>query len=401
MSEVPARSPRLVGIDALRGLVMVLMALDHVRDFFGSLAIDPHDLSVAPPGLFLTRWITHFCAPTFVCLAGVSAWLYRQRCASTGAFVGFLVSRGVWLVFLGLTVIQFGWTHDLRLASFFGVVSAIGTSMVGLAILAGLSTRVLLGIGVAILAGHGLLSGIDPNEVLADTPWATWGRRLWIWLFAGSMAGQDWIFIRGHFCMVIYPVIPWLGVLLVGYGLGPLTQLESTARRRIFATTGLVLLLLFGVLRGLNGYGDPVPRIEDGSLGLRMMSFLNTSKYPPSLAYLLMTLGPAFLLLSAFDRKEGPLQSILVTFGRVPLFYYVVHLHLIHATSRSMYWILRDDPISPMGSQFSQPPPSDPLGYDLGVVYLAWLGIVLVLYPACIAYGRIKRRGRSRIWSYL
>lgn len=401
MNPAPERSSRLVGIDALRGLVMVLMALDHVRDFFGSLAIDPQDLSAAPPGLFLTRWVTHFCAPTFVCLAGVSAWLYRQRCATGWQFARFLVSRGLWLVFLGLTVIQFGWTHDLRLVSFFGVVSAIGTSMVGLAILCALSTRVLLGLGVAIVAGHGLLGGIDPNDVLADTSVAAWGRGLWIWLFAGSFAGQDWIFIRGHFCMVIYPVIPWLGVLLLGYGLGPLTQGEPADRRRTFASLGFALLILFGIVRGLNGYGDPVPRVEDGSLGLRVLSFLNCSKYPPSLAYLLMTLGPAFLVLAALDRKEGPLQSVLVTFGRVPLFYYVVHIHLIHAASRVMYWILRGDPVSPMGSQFTAPTVAAELGYGLGIVYLAWLAIVLVLYPACGAYGRIKRRGRSRLWSYL
>ena len=356
---------------------MALMALDHTRDFFGSGDFNPRD--VTEPALFLTRWATHFCAPTFILLAGLSAFLYGQA-RSTGELGRFLLIRGFWLILIDLTLIKFGWRFEVDLYRFSsGVIFVIGASMVALAVLIWLPRWTIAIVALVMLGGHNLFDGVRAEEL---------GRAYWAWHVLhepGLVPLGD-----GTNLYVLYPLIPWIGVMAAGYLLGPVMQREGDARQRVLLMLGAAITLGFIVLRATNLYGDPAPWTVQETWPSTLLSFLNCEKYPPSLLYLMMTLGPALMLLASFEHARGASARLLTTFGRVPFFYYVVHIYLIHglavATGLAMSGTLTSTPA---------------IGLGLPGVYFVWLLVLVLLYPVCRWFARLKERGRGRWWSYL
>jgi uncharacterized membrane protein len=384
---------RLDSVDLLRGLVIVIMALDHARDFFTPLQIDPTgstDLSQAAASLFFTRWITHFCAPVFVFLAGTSAFLYQARGRSRAEVSRFLLTRGIWLVVLELTVVRWAWDFNFNYTTemlFVQVIWVIGVSMIVLAGLIYLPLRAVAAVGIAMILGHNLLDGITPQS-LGD-----WGP-LWTILHvqAAIPLGGGQVFV------VVYPMIPWIGVMAAGYAFGTLLLRPEQERRRRLLLLGVGLTLAFLVIRAVNVYGDPAPWTVREAAGRTVLSFLNTTKYPPSLQFLLMTLGPAIAVLPLFERFTGPVARALIVFGRVPLFFYVLHLYLIHALALTVGTLAGFDPRSFLHIWLKNP---DGWGYGLPVVYLVWVGVVLALYPACRWFAGVKARRRDAWLSYV
>ena len=314
---------RLDAVDWLRGAVMVVMALDHVRDFFTYERIDPGDPAAASPALFFTRWVTHFCAPTFVLLAGAGAYLYGARGRSRAELAWFLLTRGLWLVLLELTAVRFSVTFNLDYHFSFGqVIWAIGWSMVVLAGLVWLPAWAIGLLGVAIVVGHNALDGVSAERL---------GLPEWLWTLLHRQGPIElW---PGYIFFNVYPLLAWIGVLAAGYGLGPLLRLDRAQRRPLLLALGLAMTAAFVGLRWSNLYGDPRPWAPQAD-GLRtLMAFLACTKYPPSLQFVLMTLGPALVALALVDPPAGPFARPLVTFGRVPLFFYLIHFPLIHAAA--------------------------------------------------------------------
>jgi uncharacterized membrane protein len=386
----PAGRSRLTAVDLLRGLVIVLMALDHARDFFTSVRFDATDLTQTTAALFLTRWVTHFCAPVFVFLAGTSAFLYQARGRTRGEVSRFLLTRGLWLVVLELTVVRWAWMFNFNYTTellFVQVIWALGISMIVLAGLIHLPTWAIAAAGIGMIAGHNLFDGVTPESLGA------WGP-LWTILHVQTaipLGGEQVLF-------VIYPLIPWIGVMAAGYAFAPLLRRPERERRRLLLGLGVGLTLAFLVLRAVNGYGDPAPWSGQDSPGRTVLSFLNTTKYPASLLFLLMTLGPAIALLPLLERWTGPFARAITVFGRVPLFFYVLHLALIHALALLVGTLAGFDPRSFLRVWLFLP---DEWGYGLGVVYLVWAGVVVALYPACRWFAGVKARRREAWLSYL
>jgi len=370
-------SARIVSVDVLRGLVMALMALDHTRDFFGSGGFNPRD--VAEPALFLTRWITHICAPTFIFLAGLSAFLYG-RTRSAGELSRFLITRGIWLILIDFTLIKFGWRFEFdfyRLGA--GVIFAIGASMIVLAALVWLPRWVIATVALVMIAGHNLFDGLRAEH---------FGALSWAWHLLHER-GQVPLGERANL-YVIYPLIPWAGVMAAGYALGPVMQRAPEARQRLLFMLGAAITLGFVLLRATNLYGDPAPWLPQETWLSTLLSFLNCEKYPPSLLYLMMTLGPALMLLAAFEHARGVFANVLGAFGQVPFFFYVVHIYLIHALAAVTGFAVT-------GALMSTPK----IGLGLPGVYLVWLGVLVLLYPLCRWFAGLKQR-RSEWWlSYL
>lgn len=399
---------RLVEIDMLRGLVIVIMALDHVRDYFhaGSAAYNPLDPAQTTPLLYATRWITHLCAPTFVFLAGVSAFLQAAKGKTGAALSGFLLTRGIWLIVLELTVLSFGWSFAFPYPIFMQVIWAIGWSMVALSALVMLPRVAVLAIGLIIVCGHNLLDPITADQLGA------WGT-LWTFLHDGGaiFVGEQPIGVAA------YPVLPWIGVMAVGYGIGPLFLEPAQTRDRKLIMIGVSMIALFLVLRGFNLYGNPAADNNFGgpfggvsswqdetSLGAMIMAFLNVQKYPPSLMYLLATLGISALLLVALRRLNGPPANVLLVFGAVPFFFYVAHIYLVHALTIVANAAMGRD-ASPyfgyMMNVFVTPEKLQGLGFPLGGVYLAWIVVVALLYFPCAYWAGLKKRRRDWWLSYL
>ena len=374
---------RLHAIDVLRGLVIVLMALDHVRDYFTGVRFNPLDLTQTDPALFLTRWVTHFCAPTFVFLAGVSAWLVSRRCTRP-ELTRFLLTRGLWLVVLEFTVVTLAWTFNLRydLGLILQVLWAIGVSMMVLALLVRVPLPWIGAFAVVMIAGHNLLDGIEPAAFGAAAP-------LWAVLHVQMPIPVGFV----H-----YPLIPWVGVMALGYVLGGVFELEPARRRRVLLALGGGMIAVFIALRLANGYGDPRPWASQSSATLTLLSFINVHKYPPSLLYLLVTLGPALLLLAWFESARGALANLLEVFGRVPLFFYVLHIALAHALA-GVVALLAGHGTSVLTGFFFDFPPT--WGYGLPVVYAAWLVVLALLYPLCRWFADLKRRRNDWWLSYL
>jgi uncharacterized membrane protein len=374
-----ARAPerRIVSIDVLRGLVMALMALDHTRDFFGIGGFNPRD--VAEPALFLTRWITHLCAPTFILLAGLSAFLYGSG-RSVAETSRFLFVRGLWLMVIEFTLVRLAWTFELTAYQFTaGVIFVIGASMVALAALVWLPRWFIAALALAMIAGHNLFDGLRAEQLGQ-------GAVLWNFLHQpGVVRLGDQISVY-----VLYPLVPWIGVMAAGYALGPLMQREPDLRQRLLFGLGAAVTLGFVVLRAGNLYGDPVPWTAQTTWLATVLSFLNCEKYPPSLLYLMMTLGPALMLLAAFEHVRGWLARVLAMFGQVPFFFYVVHIYVIHALSVAAGVITS-------GTLTSNPD----IGLSLGGIYLAWLLVLALLYPICRWFAGLKARGAGWWWSYL
>jgi len=380
---------RLDSVDLLRGLAIVIMALDHARDYFTSARFDATDLTQTTAPIFLTRWITHFCAPGFVFLAGTSAFLYQARRRSRAEVSRFLLTRGLLLVVLELTVVRWAWTFNFSYTEllFVQVIWVLGVSMIVLAGLIYLPLRAVAAVGVAMILGHNLLDGVTPQSLGA------WGP-LWTVLHvqAAMPLGGGRVFV------VIYPLIPWIGVMAAGYAFGTLLLRTEQERRRTLLMLGGGLTLAFLMLRAVNVYGDPAPWTVQETAGWTALSFLNTTKYPPSLQFLLMTLGPAIALLPLFERLTGPVARAVTVFGRVPLFFYVLHLYLIHAVALTVGTLAGFDPRSFLHVWLNNP---DGWGYGLPVVYLVWAGVVLALYPACRWFAGVKARRREVWLSYL
>ncbi len=414
---------RLDGIDAVRGLAMVLMALDHVRDFLQSEPYRATDLTSTTPLLFWTRIATHLCAPTFILLAGAGIYLAQRR-KTPREMAGFLVSRGLCLVLLELTVIRVCWTQSLDLRDIHAaVIWVIGWCMVLMSVMVYLPVPVVAAIGMVIIMLNNLADGITPAH--AAEIWPPLGP---FWRILHSPG--DIPLGAASTLHVAYVIIPWFGVMCAGYGLGAILTLDRPRRRFWLTCLGLFVIADFAVVRGLNGYGEPRPwavQVVDPATGQHfdpsaapatalaqfpspppppnavpdrlytVMSFMNTTKYPPSLAFLLMTLGPALLLLAAFDRPLGLWAQPLIVFGRVPLFFYVLHLPLIVACAASVYWYGRSAEWYGTLEQTQQVG----LGLSLGAAYLWWLAVVFVLYLPCWWYAGVKARPRSSLLSYL
>ena len=387
--DPPAKSPpRLESVDLLRGAVMVLMILDHVRDFFTDPIRSPIALDETTPPVFLTRWITHFCAPAFVFLAGTGVCLASSRGKSRPELSRFLVTRGLWLVFLELTVVRFGLTFNLDFQYLpAGVLWAIGWSMVALAGLIYLPMPVVAALGVLTMAGHDLLNGIEPES---------FGRFGWVWKVLHE---QGSIALTGRFHLhILYPLIPWVGVMAAGYAFGDFLLRDHRRRQQLLFVLGTCLVGGFVTLRAINLYGDPDPWKYRSSPLFTAFSFVDCNKYPPSLLFLMMTLGPVILALAALDRdrKAGLLGRALITLGRVPLFYYLLQWIVIHALAlvvalavgRPIGWLVASEPLTrPEGS-----------GYGLPTVYLMWAISLLLLYPACWWFADYKKRHRDLAW---
>jgi uncharacterized membrane protein len=385
---------RIDSVDLLRGAVMVLMALDHVRDFFGGTGVSPTNLATTTVPLFLTRWITHICAPTFFLLTGTSAYFVSRRRAPRD-LSWFLLTRGLWLVFLDVVVVrcfalQFNVDYHVTILN---VLWALGWSMVALAALTALPSAAILAIGVVMIAAHNLLDPIRP---------AAFGSMGWLWTV---LHVQGFLVNRPGFVVLLaYPLVPWIGVTAVGFSLGRVFDWPVERRVRFLARAGLAMTAAFVVLRWVNVYGDPSRWSAQRSTAMTIVSFLNTTKYPPSLLFLLMTLGPALLLLAAFERPAARPFDPLRTFGRVPLFYFIGHLVTIHALAvvicairyGGVHWMFR----SPDLGHF---PITEPPGWPLGLpgVYAMWAAVVALMYLPCRWYAGVKARDTTGWLSYL
>lgn len=392
MTALVARTKRNEAIDLLRGVAMVLMALDHARDFycgFGSAT----DLETTTPALFMTRWVTHFCAPIFVFLAGTAAYLYGAK-KTKNELSRFLFTRGLWLIALELTIVRFGWVPEpFYRFTLLQVIWAIGWAMVALSALSRLPLSWVLTIGVAIVAGHDAFAPIDAADLGSGG-----------WLFSVLLEPGRYEPLAGRVVMVSYPILPWIGVMACGFAFGQWMREAPEERARRSLHLGLALTSGFVALRASGLYGDPTPWAVQPDPVFTVLSFLNCSKYPPSLLFLLMTLGPALMLLAWLERAplgtgartERWLLKPLLVFGRVPLFYYVAHLYLLRFTAAGMsYWRYGLEAFTP------PPGPAASPQWPLWAGYLAWVAALVLLYPVSRWFAGVKRR-RSDWWlSYL
>lgn len=409
------RRARVDSVDLLRGIVMVIMMLDHTRDFVHNAALqfDPLDLTQTNPAIFFTRWITHYCAPVFVFLAGTGAYLQFARGKSKRELSRFLFTRGLWLIVLEFTVVRLGvsFNLDFRLLGMMQVIWVIGASMVLLAGLIHLPLRVIGAFGVLMIALHNLL---DKVRVVGwrgpGSPVPGFGSKLWIILHQPFEAFPI-VGFPSPVVFVLYTVIPWVGVMAAGYAFGSLYNMEPAVRRRRLLLLGGIATALFVIIRGINVYGDASKWSGQKNLLFTVLSFLNTTKYPPSLLFLLMTLGPAILFLTWFEQsKNDPIgapgtsvwRNVFVTFGRVPLFFYILQWFTAHIISVLLHlafgkpvgWLFQ----TPM-DWFSGPPQG--VGFNLAVVYVSWIAGVLLLYPLCRWFAGVKARRRDWWLSYL
>ncbi|AOW19911.1 DUF1624 domain-containing protein [Urechidicola croceus] len=391
------KSNRIESIDLLRGVVMVIMALDHVRDYFYYEAFfgDPTNLETTTPIVFFTRFITHYCAPIFVFLAGTSAYLYGSK-KTKKELSKFLFTRGIWLIFLEIVVNNLIWKFDLTYSRIiFQVLWAIGFSMIILSLLIYLNKKIILVIGFILIAGHNLLDGII--------------------LQGSSIKSIIWYFLHQPFTpislgsnksiLVFYPALPWIGVMALGYCFGHFYKrnFDVTIRKKWLLRLGLGAIIMFFIIRGINVYGDLVPWSVQDTTTKTVLSFFKVTKYPPSLAYLLITLGPALLFLYAFEKTKNKLTDFFLVFGRVPFFYYFLHVFVIHVLAiigliifggdwRDMIVTLEDFSTNTFANY----------GYPLWVVYLVWIGVIVLLYPFCKKYMIYKVNNKDKWWlSYL
>lgn len=374
---------RIHSLDILRGLVIVLMAIDHVRDMWSVEAFQPEDLSQTSPEYFFTRWITHFCAPVFVFLAGTSSFLYQQKIKDTKALSQFLLIRGLWLIFIEIMVVNFSWALGFFWSEwgfFLQVIWAIGVAMIALAGLVWLSDKMILLIALIMIFGHNALNFIVPADL---------GSFSWVWKMLHETGYQGLSTSRNWGVYFAYPMIPWIGVMAAGYVFGNIMTLTAERRTQWLYRLGLGCIILFVALRLSNLYGDTADWETQKNVLFTIMSFLNTQKYPPSLLYLLMTLGPAFLLLVFFEQKSFKWFGFFRIFGRVPFFFYVLHFIVIHLTS-ILYFKLA------YGEWFdltnTQNPANWPEFYQPSLLrlYLAWAVIVVLFYFLCQWFDRYK-----------
>lgn len=387
---------RIASIDFLRGAVMIIMALDHVRDYFHADAFlyDPLDLSQTNGWLFFTRWITHFCAPVFMFLAGTSAFLVGQR-KSKKELSLFLLKRGIWLIILEFTLINFAWNFDIAFNSiYFIVIWALGLSMVIMAALIYLPLPVILLFGLLLTGGHNLLDNTHvPGNTLKGFGWSLFHE-------LGFFTAGSRNFLIG------YPIVPWVGVMALGYCAGSLykNDVPAETRRRLLRIIGISAIVLFIIVRLINSYGDPSHWEKQATPFFTFLSFINVTKYPPSLLYLLLMLGPALIMLSYTENVSNAVSRVVSVYGRVPMLYYILHLYFIHvATLFAAEWFTSfswRDWIMKQPLWFAQH--LQGYGFSLTVTYIVWIAIVLLLYPICKWYDGYKSSHKEKWWlSYL
>ena len=379
---------RIESIDVVRGVIMIIMALDHVRDFFGNSGFNPTDPATTTIPLFFTRWITHFCAPVFFLLTGTGAYLALGK-KSKHELSRFLFTRGLWLIFLEFTVTRcLGWQFNFDYhVTLFLVLWALGCAMIALSVLVYLPAWAVATFGLVMIATHNLLDSVDSASPI------------WTLLHSPGFVLNN----PGRVVFVTYALIPWVGVTATGYGLGQIYRWSSARRKAFLLPTGLALTAAFIILRAINIYGDPSRWEKQRSATFTVLSFLNTTKYPPSLLYLLMTLGPTLLFLWAVDAGTPQWLRPALIVGKVPMFYYLLHIPLIHllalaacyAKYGQIHWMfespgLQDFPITK--------PPG--WGYSLPIIYLVWFCVVLILYPLCRWFAGVRQRRNDAWLSY-
>lgn len=406
MTELVARGRyRINSIDILRGIVMVIMALDHTRDFFHKVdlsqaadaAMDPTNINTTFPLLFFTRWITHFCAPIFVFLSGASAWLMSQK-KTKKELSTFLLTRGIWLVIVEIVIITFGWTFNPHFNVFIlQVIWAIGISMIIMGLIVWLPWKLILTLGLIIVFGHNLL---DYPNISNDLKGSTTADLLYFSQFSPVIIDKT------HVAIVVYAFLPWTGVMMLGYCFGKLfaSSVDPVKRKKILWQMGLGLILLFIIFRFINGYGDPVkwgssPR---GSL-YTFFSFINVNKYPPSLDFLCIMIGVGMIMLSLLETARNKLTEFFRVYGRVPMLYYILHFYLLHLILIVVFYAqgFGSKDIVPQGLPFYFKP--NGIGFGLAGVYAVWIFVVAVLYFICKKYDRYKTANVEKKWwlSYL
>jgi uncharacterized membrane protein len=389
-AAAPPQKYRIASIDILRGAIMIFMALDHVRDFFHANTPDPTDLSTTNLPLFLTRFITHFCAPIFIFLSGISAFLSGQR-KTKEELSAFLIKRGIWLVLLEVTVVTLGWTFDPAYHIFvFQVIQTIGWSMIVLGLLIRISPSLIFPVGLILVLGHNFVDLVHPP--LKGVAWTM--------LLTSPPAFIPLSQTRGIFDL--YAILPWMGLMLLGYSAGRWYTKDFPAerRRKILLTLGLGLLIAFVVMRYFNTYGDPNPWSVQKTPTLTLISFLNVTKYPVSLIYELMTIGVALVVLALTENAKGPIVRVISVYGRVPFFYYIIHLYLIHFCTVILFFATGHNIGQAFNGRTFGFRPGD-MGFSLGGVYLVWIGIVFLLYFPCRWYNQYKRTHGEWYLSYL
>ncbi len=383
MATLLTDKKRIDSIDILRGIIMIIMALDHVRDFFhiDAMTGDPTNPATTTPILFFTRFITHYCAPVFVLLAGTSAFLYGRK-RSKKELSMFLLKRGVWLVLLEIVVVNFLFGFDPQY-HFVGlqVIWVTGISMILLAAFIYLPLKAIFFIGLALVIGHNLLDVFNSNNAMGQTP------PLW-WSLLHQQSFRP--YGEGRFLGVLYPLIPWPGIMMLGYCLGALfvPDYDAAKRRRVLVSIGLQAMVVFFVLRWMNVYGDLVPWSAQKNTTATIFSFFNVSKYPPSLLYCCITIGPALLVLAALEKIKAGWTNFVVIYGRVPMFYYLLHFFLIHLLCTIAFFASGYNMSQATDGMFLFRPNN--FGYSLPVVYLIWVGVVVALYPLCKRYSVYK-----------
>jgi uncharacterized membrane protein len=393
MSDTNVLKNRVQSIDLLRGLVMIIMALDHTRDFFHynvNIGEDPLDLNTTSLALFFTRWITHFCAPIFVFLSGTAMFLYSSKVQSKRQVAFFLFTRGLWLIFAEIFIVGLAWSFDFYFYEIvLQVIWAIGVSMVCLSVLHFLPYRILFAIGILIVLGHNLLDNQNDSQ-----PSMFW-----------SVLHQPYFFqlTTGFKISIMYPFLPWLGLMICGYCLGKLysPDIAPENRRKYLRITGLSLTLLFIVIRFFNIYGDANTWTLQRSETLNLLDFLDTTKYPPSFLFMLMTIGPALIFLSYFENTNNWLSRKITVFGKVAFFYYILHILLIHL----LRWVFflgsgrqLNELVFSIGREGNMPLG---VGYALWEVYLIWLLVIILLYLPCKWYSNYKGTHKNWWLSYI
>jgi uncharacterized membrane protein len=385
---------RIYSLDLLRGLVMIIMALDHTRDFFHYDAFlhDPLNLNTTSPGLFFTRWITHYCAPIFVFLSGTSIFLQGLR-KEKSELSTFLIKRGLWLILMEVIIISFLWTFDLHYKVFIlQVIWAIGICMLLMGFIIRLPYKLILLSGSIIVLGHNILNYFP-------SPMQGFTRDL---LFNGNFATHTFF---GHNLVIIYPFVPWLGLMMLGYCFGKFYSKDYTfeKRRKILLGTGIGMILFFCLLRLTNIYGNPEAWVSQKNMLYTLLSFVNVHKYPPSLLFMLMTIGPALLFLAIFEKANNKISTFISIYGRVPFLYYILHFLLLHVLCMILFMF--------RGHSFFEAVPEIygiPFGfmlvgegYSLTEVYLIWITVVVSLYPICKWYSTFKKENNYWWLSYL
>lgn len=394
----PAKSRRIESIDLLRGTIMIIMALDHVRDYFHaySYIYDPTDLQHTSAAIFFTRWITHLCAPIFMFLAGISASLYGLK-NGRKALSGFLLTRGLWLVVVELLIITLAWTFNPHYPAFiFQVIWAFGISMMVLSLLIHLPRSVLLFIGIILVAGH---NALDNVHIADNNPWAF----LWSVLHQPNVSG----FTFGPFRIIVgYSVLPYIGIIILGYCFGSLymPDIAPETRKKLLRNMGIGSIFLFLILRWTNIYGDAAHWSVQKDFLFTVLSFINVSKYPPSLLYILITLGPALLFLAYAEQPLNRFTSRVTIFGRVPMFFYLLHIPLIHGLGVLAAWLSGHSAANMVNltKWVTANPQLKGYGFSLPVVYLVWIAVMLMLYPVSLRFSQYKQanQGHKKWLSY-